>query len=242
MQRGDEADDPRRRWLIQALSAGVLGGSAQQAMAQFSFFGSQPAKLPPEQSIYRLSGRVTVSGAPASLQTRISASDTVETSSDGEVAFVVGGNAMILRGNSKLDLSAETKGSFLISALRLLTGKLLSVSRNSNIRVTTATATIGIRGTGFYIESEPGETYFCTCYGVTDVEATQDPESKDTVAATHHDRPLYIVAGEQRGKNIRDAGFRNHTDQEMMLIETLVGRTPPFVFPGGGYNAPRREY
>jgi hypothetical protein len=154
----------------------------------------------------------------------------------------VGSNAMILRGSSKLDLSAERQGSFLVSGLRLLTGKLLSVSRNRNMQVTTATATVGIRGTGFYIESDPGETYFCTCYGVTDVTANNDPASKETIAATKHDRPLYIVSGEPSGRNIRDAGFRNHTDQELMLIETLVGRTPPFVFPGGGYNAPRREY
>jgi hypothetical protein len=34
----------------------------------------------------------------------------------------------------------------------------------------------------------------------------------------------------------------NHTDQELMLIETLVGRTTPFVFSGTQYSAPRREY
>jgi len=27
-----------------------------------------------------------------------------------------------------------------------------------------------------------------------------------------------------------------------MLIESLVGRTPPFVFPLENYNAPRRDY
>jgi len=27
-----------------------------------------------------------------------------------------------------------------------------------------------------------------------------------------------------------------------MLIETLVGRTPPFVFPKDDYKAPRRQY
>lgn len=242
MKRRDEAEDPRRRLLIQALSTGFLAAGALEAVAQTSLLGARPAKLPPDQSIYRLSGTATVNGKPATLQTRISASDTVETSSGGEIVFVVGGNAMILREGSKLDLSAERAGSFLISGLRLLTGKLLSVSRNQNTRVSTTTATIGIRGTGFYVESDPAETYFCTCYGATDVAANNDPESKETVTASHHDRPLFIVSGEQRGRNIRDAGFRNHTDQELMLIETLVGRSPPFVFPGSGYSTPRREY
>jgi hypothetical protein len=126
--------------------------------------------------------------------------------------------------------------------LRLLTGKLLSVSRSSGTKIRTTTATIGIRGTGYYIEADPEQTYFCTCYGLTDVESITDPTSSDTVASKHHDKPLYILANEQPGKNIRPAGFINHTDQELMLIETLVGRTPPFVFAGDEYQAPRREY
>ena len=65
---------------------------------------------------------------------------------------------------------------------------------------------------------------------------------EDTVAAVHHDRPLYITGSGAQGQNIRPAGFRNHTDQELMLIETLVGRTVPFVIPGTTYTAPRRRY
>jgi hypothetical protein len=124
----------------------------------------------------------------------------------------------------------------------LATGKLLSVSRNSPMRVSTSTATIGIRGTGFYVESDPEQSYFCTCYGATDVQATNDPLSRETVAATRHDRPLYIVKDAAPGKNIRNAPFLNHTDQELSLIETLVGRTTPFVFTKDTYSGPRRGY
>ena len=244
MKGQNEADDPRRRLLVQALTVGVFSGASLGASAQVrgGFFGSQPARLPPEQSIFRLQGGATVNGSNATLQTRIGPSDTVETSRDGEIVFVVGANSFILRGGSKLELSARQQDSAILSGLRMLTGKLLSVTRNNSLQFTTATATVGIRGTGVYLEADPAETYFCTCYGVADVVANDDPESRDTVAATHHDRPLYIVAGQDRGRNIRPAGFRNHTDQELMLIETLVGRTPPFVFPGGAYSAPRREY
>jgi hypothetical protein len=129
------------------------------------------------------------------------------------------------------------------TALRLATGKLLSVfGRGRPTRIVTATATIGVRGTGVYAESDPEQTYFCTCYGVADITANNDRQSKETVAATHHDRPLYIAAKANAGNSIRRAPFINHTDQELMLIEALVGRTPPFVFPMNDYNAPRREY
>ncbi len=239
-----ETDDPRRRTLIQALSLGVFasGLPVGDALAQ-SIFGSRPAKLPPTQSIYRLQGAATVNEKEANLQTRINPGDTVKTAKDSEIIFVVNSNAMVVRGGSTVVIEKEEKSSSLIiSGLRLLTGALLSVSRNTPMRVNTRNATIGIRGTGFYIEAEPEQTYFCTCYGVTTVESTADPESRETVAATHHDRPIYVVNDGGRGKNIRNAPFVNHTDQELGLIETLVGRSPPFIFPKDTYTAPRRTY
>ena len=51
-----------------------------------------------------------------------------------------------------------------------------------------------------------------------------------------------MLANEPKGRNIRNAPFINHTDQELMLIETLVGREPPFVFPKSDYQGPRRNY
>jgi len=145
---------------------------------------------------------------------------------------------------SRLAIEGERKASAspLISGLRLLTGKLLSVSRNAQMRVTTATSVIGIRGTGWYAESDPEQSYFCTCYGAAEIAASNDPGSRETVVATHHDRPLYILGKSAAGRSIRNAPFINHTDQELMLIEALVGREPPFVFPKGSYNAPRRDY
>ena len=240
----EEKDDPRRRTLLQALSLGVFasGLPVGDALAQ-SIFGSRPSRLPPTQSIYRLQGAATVNDKEANLQTRINPGDTVKTAKDSEIIFVVNTNAMVVRGGSTVIIEKEEKStSLIISGLRLLTGALLSVSRSTPMRVSTRNATIGIRGTGFYIEAEPEQTYFCTCYGVIEVASTVDPSSTETIAATHHDRPVYVVNDGGTGKNIRSAPFLNHTDQELGLIETLVGRTPPFVFPKDNYSAPRRTY
>ena len=186
-------------------------------------------------------GTASVNGEAASLQTRVRPGDTVETGAGSEIVFVVGGHSMLLRDNSRLVIESGP-AALVISGFRLLTGKLLQVSRGSQMRVTTSSASVGIRGTGWYAESEPDLTYFCTCYGVADIAAIGDPESTTTVSATHHDRPLYITARADRGGRVRGAPFINHTDQELMLIESLVGREPPFVFPKDDYNAPRREY
>ena len=242
MTRTAETEDPRRRWLIQALTAGFFSVVLPGGRALAQVFGGSPTKLPEGQSVYRVSGEAMVNGVQATLQTRIGASDTLETGRNGELVFVVGSNAMILRGESRVVLEPEQANSLLVTGLRLLSGALLSVSRNRPMRLVTPTASVGIRGTGFYVEAEPQQTYFCTCYGAAEIAANADPQSRENVAATKHDRPLYIVADAAAGQNIRNAPFINHTDQELSLIETLVGRTPPFVFPANQYNAPRREY
>ena len=245
MRRQDEIDDPRRQLLIQALGAGLLGLSVPAANAiTFGIFGSRPKKLPDGQSIYGLSGQVTVNDKEANLSTPIKAGDTVQTAQNSEIVFVVNSHSMILESESKLliEQPAGTTDSSIIGGLRMLSGKLLSVSRNSALKVTSSTATIGIRGTGFYIEADPERTYFCTCYGATEVEANSDPSSRESIVSTHHDRPVYIVADGGSGNNIRLAPFINHTDQELSLIETIVGRRTPFVFSNGSYTGPRRTY
>lgn len=244
MRRTEIAEDPRRRVLVQALtswivSLGIPGGAAMAA----GIFGTPASKLPAGQSIYRLSGTATVNGKPATLATPIAGGDKIRTGKDSEIVFAVGGTSMILRSDTDVELESAQGTSLLLTGLRLLTGKLLSVhGRGKPVRMQTVTATIGIRGTGVYLESDPEQSYVCTCYGVTDILANDDKESKETVIATHHDKPLYVVKGAKPGNSIRRAPFINHTDQELALIETLVGRTPPFVFPGSQYNAPRRDY
>ena len=257
MKRTDDIDDPRRRLLIQALATGVFAaGLPGSNLLAANILGSRPSKIPSNQSIYRISGEATVNGKQATLETRVKPGDTIKTAKDSEIIFVVNGNnSMILRGDSHLTLETpqakldpkkaapaivQQENSF-ITGLKLFAGRLLSVSRNSPMQVKTATATIGIRGTGFYVTSDPEETYFCPCYGLTDVVSNFNPNSKETIQATHHDKPIYIVKDPQ-GKNIRNAPMIDHTDQELTLIETLVGRTTPFVFANDAYSAPRRDY
>lgn len=229
-----------RRVLIRALALGLLPAPA---FAQ-GLFGDRPARLPSGRSIYRLSGKVTVNGQDATLKTLIKVGDTVVTAKGAEIVFVVGANSMILRGASTLTLgpAVPVEDSFAVRSLKLLNGALLSVSSGTAMSLATPTANVGVRGTGFYVESEPERTYFCTCYGVTDVAAIDDAESRATIEATHHDRPVYILRSGEAGRKIRNAPFINHTDEELTLIEALVGREPPFLFPKDSYGGPRREY
>ena len=244
MSDSSDVDPKHRRLVMQALAAGFLAGGlfGRTASAQETF-SRLPVKLPEGQSIYRISGDVRVNGNSASLRTRIAAGDTVETGRDGEAAFVVGDSAFMQRGNSSVATRAASQDSTLLAGFRLITGAVLSVFGGGGPRtLSTPTATIGIRGTGVYLEADPEKTYFCACYGVADVAAFNDPQSTDTIASRHHDRPVYILNEGQAAAFIRGAPFISHTDQELMLIETLAGRTVPFVFPRDDYKAPRRQY
>ena len=245
MSRFNDSEDPRRRLLLQALATGLLGAVPLQHAAA-GLFGDRPSKLPPGRSIQTLEGHVSINGSPATLDTKISAVDTIETGSDGHIIFVVGKDAFLLRANSKLVLTPEMVhqgfADRVIGNLKLVAGSLLSVFAKRQHSIETPSVVIGVRGTGVYMEVDPEQTYFCTCYGVVDMAAASDKNSRETIVSTHHNAPRYILAKASSGKYIRPAPFKNHTDQELMLIEELCGRTPPFVFPGNDYGAPRREY
>jgi FecR protein len=241
VKRAAEADDPRRRLLIKALAAGLFSGSVAgvgSAAAQVS--GGRPSKLPPGQSVFRASGTTTVNDKPVAQDTQIRPGDTVRTGKNSEIVFVVSDCSMLLRAESQLVLEGQPTAR--LAGFKLMVGKLLSVYPPGAVRIETTTATVQIRGTGVYVESDPELTYFCTCFGVTDIAAKDDPDSRTTVQARYHDRPLYIAGGARnRGNSIRPARFINHTDEELKLIETLVGRTLPssFVFGDPRYQTPK---
>lgn len=179
--------------------------------------------------------KVTVDGKIANLDTKINAYSYIKTDDDSRIIFVVGTSAFILRSNSDLQLRGSGP---LITGIRILTGKILSVfgKRQTGLSITTSTATIGIRGTGIYIESEPDQSYICTCYGETRISAIADPGQVENITSAHHDYPVYVLPNGEGGQLIRSAPTINHTDTELAMIEALVGRKTPFPYPTGGYQ------
>lgn len=234
MGKRAEADVARRREvLVRALGAGLF---AAAGWGRAQTFGRVPGRLPAGQSIYELRGRVLVDGQPASASTRIPPAAVVETGAGASITFVVGADAYLLRERSRLELRPPADG--LVSLLRVATGALLSVFGPGPRRLETSTATIGIRGTGVYLESEPDRTYVCNCYGVIDVAAAGAPGVQERITSTHHDAPRYVLAA--GGGRIVPGGFINHSDLELMLLENLVGRRPPFSLFDESYSSPRR--
>lgn len=235
----EEREDPRRDFLVKALASGLLAAGALLGYvgpARAQLFGRRPRQLPAGQSVYEVRGTVSVNGRPAARDTLVGADAIIETGSGAQFIFIVGSDAFLMRENSRLELSGS---SMLVNGLRLATGALLSVFGRGNKQVFAPTSTIGIRGTGLYLESEPDRAYVCTCYGSTDIATADDPSISERIVSRHHDEPRYVF-GPGAVQRIVPAPFINHDDLELMLIETLVGRTPPFSLFDEGYGSPRR--
>ena len=217
----------RRRWLLRA--AATLGVSAVPfAMGRALAAGERP----PAPGLYRAEGDVRVNGRAAKQGQLVRPGDAIETGERSQAVFVVGRDAYLLRAGGRI----ETAGSdVFVSVLRLATGKLLSVLGPGAKRIETRTATIGIRGTGIYVEAETDRTYVCTCYGTVELRSSEHPEVRETVTTKHHEQPRYIYGGESMpvAQMMGKAPVINHTDAELIMLEALVGRKPPFVDSGG---------
>lgn len=224
-QGNDNSERARREWLKRAL----LAGAALPLLLRNVLAASARPN-----GLLQVKGEVLVNGRPAKLGAALKPGDSVATAAGSSAVFVIGGDAFLMRERSEL-LTAG--GKVLAGSLRLVTGKLLSVFGRGSRRISTTTATIGIRGTGIYIEAEAERSYVCTCYGVVDLQASNMPEARETVSTTHHDAPRYIYAhGEMPIKMIEIAPVVNHTDVELVMLEALVGRKPPFVGTGMEYK------
>ncbi|MBI1398445.1 MAG: hypothetical protein GC151_20920 [Betaproteobacteria bacterium] len=225
----------RRELLVRLLAAGAFA-QVPVALAAPSL-GRVPRRLPPGRSIYSLRGQVLVDGQRATEATHIDSGATVDTGPDSSVTFVVGADAFILREKSRLHLKGSAPT--FITLLRVATGALLSVFGHGRKRVDTVTATVGIRGTGLYVESAPDRSYVCTCYGTTEIATIDDPAIEETIHSTHHTAPRYVLAPGSSSR-IVPAPFIDHTDLELMLLENLVGRTTPFSLFDESYGRQRR--
>ncbi len=219
----------------------MLASAASVAMpfgtvgAQTSSAPLAPLVAPPITSafdgIHYLRGLVRVNGERiTSEKAVIRPGDTLTTGSDGQIWLAIGADAIFLRQRTELVIQPNAVRSSVIGALRLVTGAVGAVfgKRSSEqVRILTATATIGIRGTGTYMETRGEGLYFCTCHGQVELTSVRTGASA-IVAATQH-APRLCPNEPVDGQWIMDAPFETHTDDEMDGLEKCVGRRAPWV-------------
>ncbi len=197
--------------------------------------GTAGALLPlpaPAQSaaIHELAGEVRINGFRMAPNSAIFPGQTIETGADGRIWFTLGGDAYFLRPGSTLRLVSNEARGALIDVLRLVTGALGATFKRGRPRsVVSHTATIGIRGTGVYVESGRLETYARTCFGTTEKYSNATGTMMERlVVTTQNHLARRIFADPQMGMRVVEAPFERHTDEEMIRLERLAGRPNPF--------------
>lgn len=213
----------QRRQLLKMLAAGSLGAAGLSGVIRQSL---AMANRPVMQGVNRLKGKAWINNKPARVGMAVKAGDRIRTGKNSQIIFVVGNDAFMMRANSVLQLNGR---NYIIDAMRIITGGLLSVYEKTrqHRRISTSVATIGIRGTGIYIETDDNRTYVCTCYGEAELIPNADRRAAMVVKTTHHEAPHYIY--KNRAEGLLEKGpVKNHTDDELFMLEGLVNRWPPF--------------
>lgn len=210
------------RWIV---AGGAMGASGivSRALAK--------GDIPP--GVNKLDGSLQVNGLEARVGTPVQVGDRVVTGAKSEAVIVVGKDAFLMRSQTVIEFKGE-RG--ILRDMLVATGSVLSVFSKKPVSIKAASASIGIRGTGAYLEVLPFEVYFCLCYGEAVVAG---PGMTDKVVrTTHHEEPLLL---REDGKVLHaDAGaFRNHTDAELIMLESLCNREPPFMKDG---TYPAKKY
>ncbi|HEX4858213.1 MAG TPA: hypothetical protein VFV17_04275 [Usitatibacteraceae bacterium] len=187
--------------------------------------------LAAERPIHELRGSVSINGKPATKDSVIAPGDVVTTGSDGHVVFVIGDSAFMLRSRSEFRVERPKEDAFgaLYGVLRLVSGALGATFRKGgSARLVASNATIGIRGTGIYLETRGNGVYFCTCWGSTEVMLTDQPAMRERIEATRHS-PRLVALRASEPQAFMPAPFETHTDQEMEILEKCVARKAPWV-------------
>lgn len=224
----DRRSAARRRFIARLAAAGALGAGG---LSGFMSRALAKGDLPAIPGVNQLKGTATVNGRPAQVGTPVSAKDAVATGPGSMAVIVIGEDAFLLRDNTTI-VFGESSGA--LSRMLIQTGRVLSVFGKKPLQIKAGNATIGIRGTGAYLEVDPRQVYFCLCYGEAGIDGPG--MATKTVKTTHHEQPLVISeAGGIMGA--APGPFQNHSDDELILLESLVGREPPFVgnYPGKKY-------
>jgi hypothetical protein len=175
--------------------------------------------------IHEIEGDVFINQTKINSASIIRNGDEIVVSKNGKLVFSIGEDAFLVRGGSTLQVYSE-EGSVVVSALRLVGGAMLGVfgKRKKTTRIFTATATIGIRGTAVYASEAPDKFYTCTCYGHTELIVGLE---KEDVIATHHN--AHVVTTNSRGiSQMKAFEVIDHNDDELRMLEALVGRKPLF--------------
>jgi len=208
------AERTGRRRIVSAL-AGLLCLSACGKPA-----ADRPAAV---ASCVSVEGRAAKSGAG------LSAGDDIL---EGETIIAEDGGAAVVKIRDRASLRLKNAGKIVFDkvgetiALQLDYGALMSVVSKADrtFSIRTPAATVGVRGTAFYVESRAvDQTYVCLCEGALSVTTPDTVHEIRTPARDHHNAVL-ISPSRSGALMPAPAPMLNHTNSDISDLETVLSR------------------
>jgi ferric-dicitrate binding protein FerR (iron transport regulator) len=190
--------------------------------------GAQANQLPAASriaTVVSVSGNVwDVSGLKQKLLltvgTLLKPKTIIETDAHGTAILKLGTDVAIqVKPNSRFTIDLNQVEDW---SVKLKSGAILSAVKNpekrkDHFKIITRSATIGVRGTAFYVKQLPGKpTYLCTCHGTIEVKDAQGKVLK-SITSTHHDHPVTITASMKQVPMDSE-----HTDAEVLALENTL--------------------
>jgi hypothetical protein len=216
-----------RRSLVRAL---LLASGAAAPLLKIVNSAQAFSRAPIVPGVQEFTGDLRLNGRPARRGDLVSPGDTATTGPNSSAVIIIGQHAFMLRANSTVEFYPVyfEKDGVVSGAIKVATGAMLAVfGQNKETTIATPIATIGIRGTGCYVETDSKRSYVCLCYGRADLGSAPTGRLLETVETTSHDKPRYIYPPGAPSL-ISSAPVIDHSDDELRLLEALVHRVPPF--------------
>ena len=163
-------------------------------------------------------GTALVNGQKLTKNTVIKYGDNIETKKGASFRFNIGKEAFLVNEKTKFSLNKEDG----TNVIDLVSGSIMGTFSKGKHQVKTPNMTAGIRGTVVFALVKDNKSYFCICYGATDINAHQ-LHDEIHLEATH--RAMVWITPE---KVNRSAKMEFHTDDEIRALDKMVGRTPKF--------------
>ena len=166
-----------------------------------------PAWAADKGRVAALHGTLTINGKPAKAGTPVAEGDALATGVTTTVDVVMeSGVRFRLYDKTKLTIPGDSRSS----PFKLWVGRILSiVTPGRPFSVAGLTAVAGVRGTTFFVESQPEKrTYICICKGKLHLSGI-DGKDQGEVASEHH--AAVTVDNASREKS----GMFGHTDKDI---------------------------
>ena len=168
----------------------------------------------------KFNGEVLVNKKPLQKNQKIKLGDFIQTKSKSKVVFNIGKSAFMAKENSQF----QVKDDGTTKTLHVISGGVLAVFQHGDGKheVKTPNMTAGIRGTAVFAHVEANKSYFCTCYGKTELVNEHNRHAKKLIASHHN----MVWVTKTKIKPVKE--MLHHNDDELRELEAFVGRIPEF--------------